>query len=103
MQGFRDQQRRTVLSDFKALYKSRNVSSHKAQLRHKYRRVKELSSSSLLENLYNSDQSNAIETDQESYESLHTEDGLEPGHTTNDSDEGQRAIRPMFVDPWSRR
>jgi len=52
MSEFRKIQREYVLSEFKALYKKRNISAHKAQLRHKYTRVKKISHSGILNNYH---------------------------------------------------
>ena len=49
MSDFRKAQRQLVLADSKTLYKQRHLSSHKAQLRHKYSRVKKVSHSGVLD------------------------------------------------------
>ena len=55
MSDFRRSQRHLVLADFKALYKQRHLSSHKAELRHKYKRVKKISHSGVLEHYHHTD------------------------------------------------
>jgi len=52
MPEFRLEQRRLVLADFKALYKQRHLSSHKAQLHYKHSRVKKLTHSTVLRHRY---------------------------------------------------
>ncbi len=49
MSDFRKSQRLSVLKDFKAVYKQRHLSSHKAKLRRKYNRVKKVSHSGILD------------------------------------------------------
>jgi hypothetical protein len=52
MAEFRKAQRQLVLADFKTLYKQRHLSAHKAQLRHKHRRVKKIAHQTVLQNVH---------------------------------------------------
>lgn len=50
MSQFKKVHRQMVLSDFKSLFKKRHMGTHKAQLRHKYSRVKSVQHPSILNN-----------------------------------------------------
>jgi hypothetical protein len=52
MSEFRKAQRQYVLADFKALYKKRHLWAHKAELRRRYKHVKKISHSGILNNSY---------------------------------------------------
>ena len=47
MSKFREMHRQDLLSNFKTLYKQRHITAHKANLRHKYKRVKKVSHQNL--------------------------------------------------------
>ncbi len=79
MSEFRKAQRQYVLADFKALYKQRHISSHKAKLRQKHERVKKISHSGILMNQYQQ------ETEQKSHTKAQNAQSHQPSMPQNAS------------------